>query len=404
LTDLRALGIRVVLGSAVNPEVLRQARVGHANLMVTLTASEETNLEAALTAAGQKHSKSLKLLVHASRTFAELFETQPPFARIQAGLRARFFDDETIAARLLVQEFPVKLEGNSGGLQPPPRLLLVGDGTILVELLGAALTHYQFPGPELPEITVVTPAKNTFLRRFPAGLEQLDLVTKIKIIEVAAEAVGRLNAATIGVINPDLVFVGFQTDMAGLNAARSLAQLPDWAGAEIVLCVKPSTNIPRLLYAKEIAGRVKIRNVVEVGCSAEMVVRESLDGDARKIHERYVAAQKARGGTAATNPALVAWEELPESLRRASRSQADHNTVKRRTLIRSNSVETVEALSEAEHRRWMADRLLAGWQHGVVRDNARKLHPSIKPYSQLSESEKQKDRDTVLAVVKGLKG
>jgi hypothetical protein len=34
-----------------------------------------------------------------------------------------------------------------------------------------------------------------------------------------------------------------------------------------------------------------------------------------------------------------------------------------------------------------------------VRDDSRRLHPSIRPYQELSQAEKSKDRDTVMAVL-----
>jgi hypothetical protein len=57
----------------------------------------------------------------------------------------------------------------------------------------------------------------------------------------------------------------------------------------------------------------------------------------------------------------------------------------------------IEALAIAEHRRWMAEKIVAGWRHAAIRDDARQLHPSIRPYDELSEDEKQKDRNTVHA-------
>jgi hypothetical protein len=95
----------------------------------------------------------------------------------------------------------------------------------------------------------------------------------------------------------------------------------------------------------------------------------------------------------------VSWEDLPESLRQANRAQADHAPIKQKALAVSRSERMLETLAEAEHRRWMAEKILAGWQFGEKRDNSRKLHPSIKIYSQLTEAEKQKDRDTVQAAL-----
>ncbi len=47
----------------------------------------------------------------------------------------------------------------------------------------------------------------------------------------------------------------------------------------------------------------------------------------------------------------------------------------------------------------MAERASQGWRYGEPRDDERKLHPSMKPYADLPESEKAKDRDTVKAYV-----
>ena len=55
----------------------------------------------------------------------------------------------------------------------------------------------------------------------------------------------------------------------------------------------------------------------------------------------------------------------------------------------------VERLAQAEHDAWMANRAKNGWSYGTVRDNERKLHPSMIPYSQLPEAEKEKDRRAV---------
>jgi hypothetical protein len=55
----------------------------------------------------------------------------------------------------------------------------------------------------------------------------------------------------------------------------------------------------------------------------------------------------------------------------------------------------IERLAEAEHDGWMAQRTKDGWRYGSPRDDARKLHPSIVPYRDLPEAEKEKDRAAV---------
>jgi len=55
----------------------------------------------------------------------------------------------------------------------------------------------------------------------------------------------------------------------------------------------------------------------------------------------------------------------------------------------------MEAMAQAEHEGWMAQRLSQGWTWGAERDDARKLHPSMIPYTDLPEEEKEKDRSNI---------
>jgi hypothetical protein len=55
----------------------------------------------------------------------------------------------------------------------------------------------------------------------------------------------------------------------------------------------------------------------------------------------------------------------------------------------------LEAMAEAEHNGWMAQRAQTGWSWAATRDDAAKQHPSMLPYAQLSEPEKEKDRSNI---------
>ena len=155
-----------------------------------------------------------------------------------------------------------------------------------------------------------------------------------------------------------------------------------------------------LLGRDRLLPGVKIRDLVELGCALDTVVNGSLDVCAREIHESYLAKQLNDEKTPKTSPALVPWAYLPESFRAANRAQADNIEIKKTQLSVARSLEFLERMAEAEHRRWMADRILSGWRYGNPRDDAKKLHPSIRPYPELSEDEKKKDRETVNTALK----
>lgn len=62
--------------------------------------------------------------------------------------------------------------------------------------------------------------------------------------------------------------------------------------------------------------------------------------------------------------------------------------------------ELTESLSKNVHEVWAAGRIAAGWKYGPVRDEIKKEHPSLIPYEELSEEEKDYDRATALSTLR----
>jgi hypothetical protein len=124
-----------------------------------------------------------------------------------------------------------------------------------------------------------------------------------------------------------------------------------------------------------------------------------------------------RGGIAENNASLIKWSELPEHKKRANRHAAAHIDVKLRLAdciaygreAAAPEVEfppdtqTLELLAQLEHRRWMADKHLAGYSYGKLRDEDRMLHPDLIPWEKLSEADREKDRDNIHQIPRLLK-
>lgn len=53
-----------------------------------------------------------------------------------------------------------------------------------------------------------------------------------------------------------------------------------------------------------------------------------------------------------------------------------------------------EQIAKNVHDVWAAGRIKDGWTYGPVRNDANRQHPCLVPYEELSEEEKEYDRNT----------
>ena len=65
-------------------------------------------------------------------------------------------------------------------------------------------------------------------------------------------------------------------------------------------------------------------------------------------------------------------------------------------------VPVMEQLAEKVHDTWAAGRLAEGWVWGPVQSYSDKTHPSLIPYEELSEGEKDYDRRTATQTIQFL--
>lgn len=60
----------------------------------------------------------------------------------------------------------------------------------------------------------------------------------------------------------------------------------------------------------------------------------------------------------------------------------------------------VEQIAKNVHEVWAQNRIEQGWTYGEERSDALKQHPCLVSYEELSEEEKNYDRDTALGTLK----
>ena len=60
----------------------------------------------------------------------------------------------------------------------------------------------------------------------------------------------------------------------------------------------------------------------------------------------------------------------------------------------------VEEMSKNVHEVWAETRIRQGWKYGVQRNDELKTHPCLVPYEELTEEEREYDRNTAIGTLK----
>ena len=108
----------------------------------------------------------------------------------------------------------------------------------------------------------------------------------------------------------------------------------------------------------------------------------------------------------------VSYDELPPDIRRSNVAAARRipdilalvglqvvpgvASKQAESEVRGHLERHLEALAEEEHKGWMAQLESEGWRFAAQRNDDAKLHDCLRPFHELSEKDKGKDRSTVL--------
>ncbi len=69
-------------------------------------------------------------------------------------------------------------------------------------------------------------------------------------------------------------------------------------------------------------------------------------------------------------------------------------------VLPNELLELMEKIAENVHENWALARVEQGWVYGPNRDDEKKTTPCLVPYGDLSEQEKEYDRNTALETLK----
>lgn len=442
--ELKSLGAIVVNGNAIDPVLLTQAKVPLATEIFVFTGDEHTNIviakhihrlvRAPRSAARKPNNRVQKnhtLKAHSTRCHIEvdspelyeLFKEHPFFNLIEDRFKVKIFNRrEAVARNIFDQCAPDLYYRPVSQTDKPMNVLFLGFGSLVQELLLQLSLTGHYADLRTPRATVICnedcrPEVESFYHRYP----NIEKVVALQF--VYRNPMGLLPDDWIRLQGEEqfcVCYSALKEDVDSILVAKRLLRLQTVASLpqlNFVICLNQQTWIADVIdddFApiskdKELLPHgwpIEYFETLDSTITIDIVVNDALDAMARAIHEAYLASQLEAGQSFGDNQSITHWEDLPPHKRLANQRAAAHLDVKLRVAgldrVTKNPpgepaplpapAHTIELLSKIEHRRWMADKYLCGYVFGPERDDARLLHPDLKPWEELSEPDREKDR------------
>lgn len=401
IASARARGIPVVVGDATDPRILAQAALARARELFVVCAEDGTN--AGVTAAARRAlaggSRVLRAFVHLDDLdLLRHLQGQELASGGGPGVRTEFFNLADVAARML-------LEAHPPGASPH---VIVGGGEGLAESVVLHVARERLGAGERLHVTVCGPDAEADRARLLARNPRLAAGAAVHAWELHPAAGGKPPAEVASAPPPAAAYVAGPTDARAVTLALALRATGFLDEAKVVVAVRDEDE--GVATALGGASGVVAFGVLTRAMTSALVTQGTIEVLARAKHAQYVRDELARGSTPGTNPSMVPWSELDESLRESNRAFAAGVGEKLRAAgvavvpapladpatAPGLAEEQVEELAIAEHDRWCRDLVAQGWSHGPgPKDPERKLHPSLVPWEELSEDERDKDREPV---------
>jgi hypothetical protein len=424
LSRCRERFIPVLTADATDPEVLRRAGGGRAKQVVAVCGDNNVNAEIGMVV--QRHFRGgrrrLECFVHVDDDQLCQMLEQSSLTRhgnvdhlepVKQQVRISYVNVLRSGPLALLRTFPNSFVEHDGRA---PHLIVVGDDRVGLLLVVGAVRKWWFDhrGDDSHlQLTVIAPdAKNraeSLRRQYPHFDDACRLIThELDFADSGMESIPSLERDDAWQLTT--VFVTYPAERDSLQATmRLISELP----RHVPIVVVTAGELGTTTLLDTMASNLNLPNVstfalLDHVCQPEVFVNNLTAQIAQALHEKFLEDRRRDGtfdsGISTHHP----WEQLDEASRESSFDQATRYDDRLKTAgyaveptgewdvaLPPFTRDEVETMAKTEHERWCEERRASQWVYNSVRDDVRKHHPDLKPWDDLTESARDKDRDIV---------
>jgi hypothetical protein len=412
-------GAVVITGDATSRSALRNAGIQRAKYLLAVCSQDGTNAEIALQARAivkNRRGRILTAFIHViDLELCNLLKAWE-LTNEAGSFRQEFFNVFERGARMMLRVYP-SYQKQIEAVEGRPGMVIVGLGkmgrSLIVQLAHDWWSCNQKNKKKL-QVTVIDKAAESKIELLQLKYPQLRKACDFNVLQLGENSPdlerGNFLYNPEGRCIVDVIYICFDDDVHVMVNALTLTRITRKHNIPIIARMSKDAGLSTLIKEEGLGfENIHTFELLDMTCNLKALLGGTHEVIAKAIHEDYVNSQKQLGETAHSNPSMVSWEDLPETLKESNRHQAAHIEMKMKAIgcgIQTlNDWEAasfkfepreIEQLAELEHRRWMEERRQNGWQYKAGKKDIKKMtSPYIVPYEQLSWEIKESDRNMI---------
>jgi len=383
---IRTFGIPLFIGDALDDKIIRIAGAKRANRVIATCGSDEVNLRIAGNLEGKTGAEIIAAIEKPSLRI--LFRDRLGAGKNRQSVRMVGFQFR--AAKRIFYSLAESLCTQLGLAEKGLHVFLEIKSDLLEDFVRAAVLILQISGRKKPTFTVHTKdqtTKDTFLSRYPG----VSLVADLHWVSSCPS-----QSAAPAVF--DVAIFCCEDDMTTFERAELFSSLSLCPPPNICACLQKPANLNFFQATGfSVRGDFQIIDLVDFSLGGRDPLDGHLENKAIQLHHEYVERERQKDPSWDRLP--TDWRYLDEGYRESNRLQAANlelTQIAWKACPKDRQGKLLEQLTQAEHMRWMADKVMHGWRWSgsldpSSRDEKRRLHHLLVPFEELTEEEKHKD-------------